>query len=54
MSIQGVDIKEVKGKFYIIEINDNPSIDSGIEDKIEKNGLYDAVMNHLMQKINKN
>ena len=52
--LYGVDIKEVKGKFYIIEINDNPSIDSGIEDKIEKNGLYDAVMNHLMQKINKN
>lgn len=49
--LYGVDIKQVGSKFYIIEINDNPSIDSGIEDKVEKARLYDSVMNYLMQMV---
>lgn len=49
--LYGVDIKEHNKKFYVIEINDNPSIDSGIEDKVEKNKLYENIMDHLMKLV---
>jgi glutathione synthase/RimK-type ligase-like ATP-grasp enzyme len=50
-SLYGVDMKEVDGKFYVIEINDNPNIDAGIEDKILKDKLYSTVMEVLLNKI---
>jgi glutathione synthase/RimK-type ligase-like ATP-grasp enzyme len=50
-SLYGVDMKEVDGKFYVIEINDNPNIDYGIEDKILKDKLYSAVMDVFLSKI---
>jgi glutathione synthase/RimK-type ligase-like ATP-grasp enzyme len=50
-SLYGVDMKEVDGKFYVIEINDNPNIDSGTEDKILKDKLYSTVMEVFLNKI---
>ena len=50
-SLYGVDMKEVEGKFYVIEINDNPNIDSGIEDKILKEKLYSTIMDVFLNKI---
>lgn len=50
-SLYGVDMKEVDGKFYVIEINDNPNIDSGIEDKILKEKLYSTIMDVFLNKI---
>jgi glutathione synthase/RimK-type ligase-like ATP-grasp enzyme len=50
-SLYGVDMKEVDGKFYVIEINDNPNIDAGIEDKILKDKLYDIIMEVFLDKI---
>jgi glutathione synthase/RimK-type ligase-like ATP-grasp enzyme len=50
-SLYGVDMKEVDGKFYVIEINDNPNIDSGIEDKILKEKLYSTIMDVFLTKI---
>jgi glutathione synthase/RimK-type ligase-like ATP-grasp enzyme len=49
--LYGVDMKEVDGKFYVIEINDNPNIDAGIEDKILKDKLYEIIMNVFLTKI---
>jgi len=49
--LYGVDLKLYKNKPYIIEINDNPSIESGIEDQILKDGLYSAIMKHFYDKI---
>jgi glutathione synthase/RimK-type ligase-like ATP-grasp enzyme len=49
--LYGVDMKEVDGKFYVIEINDNPNIDSGVEDKILKDRLYSAIMEVFLNKI---
>ncbi len=49
--LYGVDMKEVDGKFYVIEINDNPNIDSGVEDKILKDKLYSAIMDVFLNKI---
>ncbi len=50
-SLYGVDMKEVDGKFYVIEVNDNPNIDSGIEDKILKDKLYSTIMDVFLSKI---
>jgi len=35
-----VDLKETAQGIKIIEINDNPNIDSGVEDHVLKNELY--------------
>jgi glutathione synthase/RimK-type ligase-like ATP-grasp enzyme len=50
-SLYGVDMKEVDGKFYVIEINDNPNIDYGTEDKVLKDKLYSTVMEVFLTKI---
>ncbi len=52
--LYGVDIKEIDGKAYIIEVNDNPSIDAGIEDDILKDDLYKIIMRSLKTRIEAN
>ena len=49
--LYGVDMKEIEDKFYVIEINDNPNIDAGIEDKILKDKLYDIIIDVFLTKI---
>ncbi|MBX2912119.1 MAG: RimK family protein [Cyclobacteriaceae bacterium] len=49
--LYGVDMKEVDGKFYVIEINDNPNIDAGVEDKALKEKLYTAIMEVFLNRI---
>lgn len=40
----GVDIKEVDGRHVLIEINDNPSVERGVEDQALGEALYASVM----------
>lgn len=47
----GVDLKEANGEVYLIEVNDNPSIDSGLEDKKLKDELYNTIINYFYEKI---
>lgn len=47
----GVDIKEVKGKFYIVEINDNPNLDAGVEDTLEGFKVYQRIMAEFLKRI---
>lgn len=49
--LYGVDMKEIDGKFYVIEINDNPNIDAGVEDKILKEKLYSTIMEVFLNRI---
>ena len=49
----GIDIKEVGKKYYVIEINDNPSIDRGVEDAVLKDGLYQAIMDVFRQRVDR-
>jgi glutathione synthase/RimK-type ligase-like ATP-grasp enzyme len=49
--LYGVDMKEQDSKFFVIEINDNPSIDAGIEDKVPKEKLYRTIMESFINKI---
>lgn len=41
--LYGVDIKPVDGRLLVMEINDNPNVDGGIEDAVIKDTLYDEV-----------
>lgn len=49
--LYGVDLKEVHGKPMVIEVNDNPSIDSGIEDQVGGEAIYLAIMRSLRRRI---
>ncbi len=50
-SLYGIDLKEVGKKLYVIEINDNPSIDAGFEDGVLKNRIYEIVMKSFLRRI---
>jgi glutathione synthase/RimK-type ligase-like ATP-grasp enzyme len=38
--LYGVDLKETDGAVYVIEVNDNPNLDHGAEDKAEKDEIW--------------
>ncbi len=50
-SLYGVDLKETDKGVFVIEINDNPSIDQGVEDKILRGELYSEIMNEFIRRI---
>ncbi len=49
--LYGVDLKQNERGVFVIEINDNPSIDSGIEDAVLKDGLYTAIIQEFIRRI---
>ena len=49
--LYGVDLKEVDGRALVIEINDNPSIESGLEDAVLGDELYRTVMRGFVERI---
>jgi glutathione synthase/RimK-type ligase-like ATP-grasp enzyme len=49
--LYGVDLKEVEGRYSIIEVNDNPSVDNGVEDKMLRNYLYDRIMEVFERRV---
>lgn len=49
--LYGVDIKEVDGRLLVMEVNDNPSIDSGTEDEILKDDLYITIMQSMYDRL---
>jgi glutathione synthase/RimK-type ligase-like ATP-grasp enzyme len=44
-------MKQRGDEFYLIEVNDNPSIEAGCEDKIIGDKLYLRVMKSLLRRI---
>jgi glutathione synthase/RimK-type ligase-like ATP-grasp enzyme/ribosomal protein S18 acetylase RimI-like enzyme len=49
--LYGVDLKEHDGKAYVIEVNDNPSIDHGYEDAYYKDALYHTIIKTMFDRI---
>lgn len=49
--LYGVDVKEVKGRAYVIEVNDNPSIEAGVEDFILGDELYNIIMRVFLDRL---
>jgi glutathione synthase/RimK-type ligase-like ATP-grasp enzyme len=50
--LYGVDIKQSGQDLYVIEINDNPSLDSEVEDCALKQDLYRVIMKEFLRRLN--
>ncbi|MDT8439357.1 MAG: RimK family protein [Wenzhouxiangellaceae bacterium] len=49
--LYGVDLKEADGKVRVIEVNDNPSIDGGVEDEVLKGALYREILGVILKRV---
>jgi len=49
--LYGVDVKQTNGACFVIEVNDNPNIDAGVEDKVLKGELYRRIMEVFLRRI---
>ncbi len=49
--LYGVDLKEANGRPLVIEINDNPTIEAGCEDRVLGDGLYQNIMAVFIDRI---
>lgn len=49
--LYGVDVKEKNGKGYVIEVNDNPNIDSGVEDSYLGDELYRLILTEFLRRM---
>ncbi|MFE8073174.1 RimK family protein [Marinobacteraceae bacterium S3BR75-40.1] len=52
--LYGVDIKQAGNRVAVIEINDNPSIESGVEDKFLGGELYALIMQEFLARMEAN
>jgi len=48
--LYGVDVKEVDGRVMVMEVNDNPSIASGIEDALAPD-IYQSIMRYFLDRL---
>jgi glutathione synthase/RimK-type ligase-like ATP-grasp enzyme len=51
--LYGVDLKETEGGVFVVEVNDNPNIDAGVEDAVLKDDVYRAVLGELVRRLEK-
>jgi glutathione synthase/RimK-type ligase-like ATP-grasp enzyme/ribosomal protein S18 acetylase RimI-like enzyme len=49
--LYGVDLKMVNGVVYVVEVNDNPNLDAGIEDLVLKDQFYDILIDSFINRI---
>jgi glutathione synthase/RimK-type ligase-like ATP-grasp enzyme len=49
--LYGVDLKVVAGRCHVIEVNDNPSLDAGVEDKMLRDFLYERIMEVFLKRL---
>ena len=50
-SLYGVDLKEVDGTPFVIEVNDNPNVDTGVEDKATGEEVYNTIISVFRERI---
>lgn len=49
--LYGVDLKQNDRGIFVIEVNDNPNLDAGIEDKYLKGKLYEIILEEFIRRI---
>jgi glutathione synthase/RimK-type ligase-like ATP-grasp enzyme len=49
--LYGVDVKQTGERCYVIEVNDNPSLDGGVEDAVLGDELYDRLMATFLSRV---
>lgn len=53
MGLFGIDVKMVDGKPLVIEINDNPNIDAGVEDAFYGDEIYTKILMAFKNRLDK-
>jgi glutathione synthase/RimK-type ligase-like ATP-grasp enzyme len=51
--LYGVDVKDTARGALVIEVNDNPNLDAGIEDKVLGEGLYRAILADMIERLDR-
>jgi glutathione synthase/RimK-type ligase-like ATP-grasp enzyme len=51
--LYGVDLKQIEDRVLVVEINDNPNIEAGCEDKILKDELYMKIMRSFRRRLDR-
>lgn len=49
--LYGVDIKQTSDGIYVIEVNDNPNLDVGVEDRYLGSDLFELVMAEFLRRL---
>ena len=49
--LYGVDVKATADEVFVIEVNDNPNIDAGVEDLVLKDELYRLLMADFIRRL---
>ncbi|WP_251976662.1 RimK family protein [Salinicola avicenniae] len=49
--LYGVDLKQIGDRVVVIEVNDNPNLDVGVEDVVLKDALYERVMQVFLARM---
>lgn len=49
--LYGVDLKQFGKRVKVIEVNDNPNIDHGVEDLVLKEAIYQKVMAYFIKRL---
>ncbi|HET8883414.1 MAG TPA: RimK family protein [Solimonas sp.] len=50
-SLYGVDLKQFGKRVKVIEVNDNPNIDHGVEDLVLKDAIYQKIMAYFLKRL---
>lgn len=53
-SLYGVDLKYIDGKALVVEVNDNPNLDEGVEEEILGDVLYEKIAKYFLKYQQKN
>ena len=49
--LYGVDLKQSGKRCYVIEVNDNPNLEHGVEDLIGKDEVWTRLLNWFIKRI---
>jgi glutathione synthase/RimK-type ligase-like ATP-grasp enzyme len=49
--LYGVDLKQTNERLVVIEVNDNPNLDAGIEDACIQDRLYDRILEEFIRRL---
>ncbi len=49
--LYGVDLKQSGDKVVVIEVNDNPNLDAGIEDAYLQDDLYGLILEEFIRRL---
>jgi glutathione synthase/RimK-type ligase-like ATP-grasp enzyme len=47
----GVDVKETERGIMVIEVNDNPNLEAGVEDTMLKDELYRRLVGEFLRRL---